>query len=83
MNIYYDTIDIDKFENRILERGLFMSEIDRIIENVNANMTMENMPLFQDDKQRLKECLVGGVSFEEAVEVLVRKYTHSQMSRNT
>jgi len=60
-----------------------MSQNDRIIENVNANMTMENMPLLQEDKQRLKECLDGRVLFEEAVEVSVRKYTHSQMSRNT
>ena len=56
-----------------------MSENDRIIENINATMTMENMPLLQEDKQRLKECLEGSVSFEEAVEVLLRKYTHSQV----
>ena len=57
-----------------------MSENDRIIENVNATMTMENMPLLQEDKQRMKECLEGRVSFEEAVEVLLRKYTHKQVT---
>ena len=52
-----------------------MKRIERIIENVNATMSMENMPLTRDDKKRLKECLEGKTSFDDAVTTLVKKYT--------
>ncbi|MCR8744264.1 hypothetical protein [Romboutsia lituseburensis] len=53
-----------------------MSKEDRIIENTNATMSMENMPLLQEDKERIRECLEGKVSFQEAIDKLVKKYTH-------
>lgn len=55
---------------------MIMSKEDRIIENTNATMSMENMPLLQEDKERIRECLEGKVSFQEAVDKLVKKYTH-------
>ena len=56
-----------------------MSNTERIIENVNATMTMEDMPLFNEDKDRIRECLEGNVSFETAIEMLLKKYTHKQV----
>lgn len=55
---------------------MIMSKEDRIIENTNATMSMENMPLLQEDKERIRECLEGKVSFQEAIDKLVKKYTH-------
>lgn len=52
-----------------------MSKEDRIIENTNATMSMENMPLLQEDKDRIRECLEGKVSFQEAIDKLVKQYT--------
>lgn len=37
-------------------------------------MRMENMPLFESDKLRIKECLEGKVSFQDAIDLLVKKY---------
>lgn len=57
-----------------------MSNTERIIENVNATMTMEDMPLFSEDKERIRECIEGKVSFDVAIEMLLKKYTHKQVS---
>lgn len=56
-----------------------MSENERIIENVNATMAMEDMPLETEDRRRLEECLEGKVSFEEAINCLLKKYTRKQV----
>lgn len=57
-----------------------MSNTERIIENVNATMAMEDMPLFSEDKDRIRECIEGKVSFDAAIEMLLKKYTHKQVS---
>ncbi|MFV0518387.1 MAG: hypothetical protein ACK5MV_13420 [Aminipila sp.] len=51
-----------------------MSENERIITNINATMSMENMPLMEADKERIRGCLEGKVSFQNAIEQLVEKY---------
>ena len=56
-----------------------MSNSERIIENVNATMSMENMPLLDSDKERMRECLEGKVNFEDAIIALINKYTHKQV----
>lgn len=57
-----------------------MSNAERIIENVNATMAMEDMPLLSEDKDRIRECIEGKVSFDVAIEMLLKKYTHKQVS---
>jgi len=37
-------------------------------------MAMEDMPLTQEDKNRISDCLKGKSSFNQAVNELVRKY---------
>jgi len=54
-----------------------MTKTERIIKNVDATMSMEDMPLTRDDKKRLQECLDGEVSFNEAIARLVKKYAHA------
>ena len=56
-----------------------MSENERIIANTNATMSMEDMPLMQEDKDRLRDCLEGKASFQDTIDMLVRKYTHKQV----
>ncbi len=51
-----------------------MSETDRIIANVDATMSMEGMPLTDNDKERIRLCVDGKKSFETAVDELVRQY---------
>ena len=72
-----------------------MSENERIIANTNATMSMDNMHLYpegghematlnsltliEEDKKRIKECLEGKISFQTAVENLVKKYMSKQV----
>ncbi|MDK2562327.1 hypothetical protein QOZ84_02105 [Romboutsia sedimentorum] len=57
-----------------------MSENDRIIKNINATMSMENMALLKKDKERLRECLEGKVSYQDAIDKLIKQYTHKQVN---
>ncbi|MCD7854873.1 MAG: hypothetical protein LUG66_04570 [Clostridiales bacterium] len=52
-----------------------MSDVERIINNVNASMEMENMPLIAEDKDLIKSCLEGKISFGDTLNDIVSKYT--------
>jgi hypothetical protein len=52
-----------------------MDDIEGIINNVNGSMAIEGMPLTRDDRERLRDCLTGKVSFDETVKKLVKKHT--------
>lgn len=51
-----------------------MTKQERIIENVNASMAMEGMPLTEKDKQRIRDCLGGKTTFQDAVNEIIRKH---------
>ncbi len=53
-----------------------MNNIERIIENVNATMNMEGLPLSDVDRERVKECIEGKITFQDAINELVNKYTN-------
>ena len=57
-----------------------MNKNDRIINNINATMSMEDMPLLKEDKERLRECLEGKVSYEDAINKLIKQYTSKQVN---
>lgn len=57
-----------------------MKKNDRIINNINATMSMEDMLLLKEDKERLRECLEGKVSYEDAINKLIKQYTHKQVN---
>lgn len=57
-----------------------MDKNARIINNINATMSMEDMPLLKEDKERLRECLEGKVSYEDAINKLIKQYTHKQVN---
>jgi hypothetical protein len=46
-----------------------------ILSNVDATMRMEGMPLTKKDKDRIKKCLDGKASFDQSVEILVKKHS--------
>lgn len=58
-----------------------MTNNERIIENVNATMSMEGMPLTQEDKELAANCLDGKIDFGEAIASLVKKYTQKPAVR--
>jgi hypothetical protein len=52
-----------------------MNDIERLINNVNGSMAIENMPLTQEDKTRLRDCLSGKKSFDAVIKGLVKKHS--------
>lgn len=52
-----------------------MDDIESIINNVNGSMAIEHMPLTQEDKNRLRDCLSGKKSFDAVIEDLVQKHS--------
>lgn len=58
---------------------LIMSKNDRIINNINATMSMENMSLSKEDKERLRDCLEGKVSYEDEIDKLIKQYIHKNL----
>lgn len=58
-----------------------MTNNERIIENVNATMSMEGMKLTQEDRDLAASCLEGKIDFGEAIADLVRRYTQKPVVR--
>lgn len=51
-----------------------MSDIESIVREVDSSMTMEGMPLYSEDKDRIRECLENPGSLEKMVVSLVKKH---------
>jgi hypothetical protein len=56
-----------------------MTKTDRIIENVNATMAMEDMPLTEDNKQTIRRYLDGTESFEDVLASVIQKYAREKV----
>ena len=50
-----------------------MKDIDTIIREVNGTMAIEGMPLTDEEKQMLRDCLTNN-TFEETIAAIVAKY---------
>lgn len=51
-----------------------MTMIDQIVSNIDASMAMENMPLTNEDKTRIKDYLEYKITFEEAYKQILKKH---------
>ena len=52
-----------------------MSEIERIVREVDSSMAMEGLPLTAEDKGRIRRCLSEPSSLEQTIGSLLRKHT--------
>ena len=51
-----------------------MSTAEEILANTKATMAMEGMPLTKADKDVLRSCLEGDVTFDEALAAAVEEF---------
>ena len=51
-----------------------MSDIESIVREVDSSMAMEGMPLYSEDKDRIRKCLADLNSLEKMVDSLVEKH---------
>jgi len=48
---------------------------ENIIENIDFSMKMEDMPLTEEDKSRLRICLNGTKNINEVLQETIKKHT--------
>ena len=60
-----------------------MSDIDSIVREVDSSMTMEGMPLYSEDKDRIRKSLENPGSLEKMIGTLVKKHTVPIRTRKT
>jgi hypothetical protein len=58
----------------ILEKNMDYS-IENIIENIDFSMKMEDMPLTNEDKNRLRGCLDGKYDINRVLQETIKKHT--------
>ncbi len=51
-----------------------MSELECILANVDATMSMEGMPLTDEDRIRILNCLTGKSTFDNEIKKIIEKY---------
>jgi hypothetical protein len=48
---------------------------ENVIENIDFTMKMEDMPLTEEDKTRLRTCLSGNKDINEVLQETIKKHT--------
>jgi hypothetical protein len=51
-----------------------LGNVENIIENIDFSMKMEDMPLTEEDKSRLKICLNGNKDINEVFQKIIKKH---------
>jgi hypothetical protein len=54
--------------------GFLMENVEDIIESINFSMKMEDMPLTEEDKSRLRICLNGNKDVNEVLQETIKKH---------
>ncbi len=52
-----------------------MSDIEKIICEVDSSMTMEGLPLTNEDKDRIRMCLTDPSILDQLIQDIIKKYT--------
>jgi len=50
-------------------------DMENVIDNIDFSMTMEDMPLTNEDKNRLRDCLNGKLDIDKIIKETVKKHT--------
>jgi Na+/phosphate symporter len=49
--------------------------VENVVENIDFSMKMEDMPLTDEDKNRLRNCLNGATNLEKILQEVIKKHT--------
>ena len=60
-----------------------MRDVETIVQEVDSSMAMEGMPLYSEDKDRIRKYLLNPGSLEKIVSFLVEKHTVPIHQRKT
>lgn len=51
-----------------------MRDVEKIIGEINGTMAIEGMPLTDEDRDMLRECITGKTTPDEMIKRLVKRY---------
>jgi len=54
-------------------------DIENVVENIDFSMAMEDMPLTNEDKNRLRDCLNGKLDIDNILQEVIKKYTFAEV----
>ena len=49
--------------------------VEKIIDNIDFSMKMEDMPLTDEDKNRLRNCIIGTEDINKVLQEIIKKHT--------
>lgn len=52
-----------------------MDRTEKIIDEINGTLAIENMPLTQEDREMLRKCITGASTTEEERKRILRQYS--------
>jgi hypothetical protein len=50
-------------------------DVENVVENIDFSMKMEDMPLTDEDKNRLRNCLNGTTDVDKILQEVIKKHT--------
>jgi hypothetical protein len=50
-------------------------DVENVVENIDFSMKMEDMPLTDEDKNRLRDCLNGTVDVDKILQEVIKRHT--------
>lgn len=53
--------------------------MENIVENIDFSMSMEDMPLTNEDKNRLRDCLNGTIDIDTILQKIIEKHTLAEI----
>jgi hypothetical protein len=74
----YDNLSYDIIKTRgilIFLEVFMVYDMENVIENIDFSMTMEDMPLTNEDKNRLRDCLNGKLDVDKILQEVIKKHT--------
>ena len=51
-----------------------LTSVEQTVSNISASIAMENMPLTNEDKTRIKDFLENRISYKEAYNQILKKH---------
>lgn len=52
-----------------------MSDVDKIISEIDSSMAMEGLPLTSEDKERIRQYLADPSVLDQLIRDIIKKYT--------
>ncbi|MDR2601159.1 MAG: hypothetical protein LBC53_01715 [Spirochaetaceae bacterium] len=51
------------------------NDVENLMQNIDFSMKMEDMPLTEEDKNRLRDCILGRENINKVLQETIKKHT--------